>query len=163
VKKKPTSTSGTALHQNFNFNDELEKDSLMNAYGFVHHSLPTTYIEDMRGNIKYSLNMNHVKARLDRFWILLDNQSTVNIFWNTMFLVNVRKTTKRLELHTNAGSTIIDEIGELPGVGTVWVHQKGIANIPSFHNVQEINKFKIDYSSRPNQDGIRDKAFKIDR
>jgi hypothetical protein len=49
----------------------------MNAYGFVHHSLSTTYIEDMRGNIKYSLNMNHVKARLDRFWILLDNQSTV--------------------------------------------------------------------------------------
>ena len=155
--------SGTALHsQDFDFDDELEKDSLMNAYGFVHHSLPSTYVEDMRGNSTYSLNMDHVKARLDRFWILLDNQSTVNIFWNTMFLINVRKTSKRLELHTNAGSTIIDEIGELPGVGTVWVHRNGIANILSFHSIQEINKFEIDYSSRPNKQGIRDRSFKIE-
>jgi hypothetical protein len=117
-------------------------------------NISTTYVEDMRGNQKYSLNMDHVKARLDRFWILLDNQSTVNIFWNTMFLVNVRKIVKRLELHTNAGSTIINEIRELPGVGTVWVHRKGIANILSFHNIQEINKFEIDSSSRPNQDGL---------
>ena len=66
--------------------------------------------------------MDHIKGRLNMFGILLDNQSTVNIFWNIMFLVNVRKTNKKLELLTNAGSTMIDKIAELPGVGTVWVH-----------------------------------------
>ena len=81
--------------------------------------------------------------------MLLDNQSTVHIFWNTLFLVNVRRMTKCLELLTNTGSTIINEIGELPGVGTIWVHWKCIANILSFHGVQEVNKFEIDYSSRP--------------
>ena len=91
----------------------------MSAYGFVHQSIQGTYIEDMRGNPMYSPNMNHVNARLNAFWILLDNQSTVNIFWNVILLVNARKTSKQLELHTNAGSTIIDEIGELQeGVGT---------------------------------------------
>ena len=93
------------------------------------------------------------------FWVLLDNQSTVQIFWNTIFLVNVRKTTKRLELLTNTGSTVINEIGEPPGVDSVWVHRKGIANILSIHGVQEVNKFEIDYSGRPNALSKRYKSF----
>ena len=163
TKCKCKMVSGTThLNKEFNYKDELEKDSMMSTYGFIHQSFPEAYVEDMRGNKSYSLNMNHVRARLNRFWILIDNQSTVNIFWNVMFLVNVRKTKKKLELHTNVGSTISDEIGELPGVGTVWVHRNGIANILSFHNLQEVNNFEIDYSSRPNQNGIRDRAFKVE-
>ena len=79
-----------------------------------------------------------------------------------MFLVDIRKTNKRLELHTNTGGTIINEVGELPGVGTVWVHQKGIANILSFHNIQNVNGFEIDYTSRPNKSGVRDNAFYVE-
>ena len=71
-------------------------------------------------NTDHVFNNNSKHGRLPASWILLDNQSTVNVFWNTMFLVNVRKTIKRLNLHTNAGSAIIDEIGELPGFGTIW-------------------------------------------
>ena len=93
------------------------------------------------------------------FWVLLDNQSTVHIFWNTMFLVNICKTTNCLELLTNTGSTVINKIGDLPGVGTVWVHRKGIVNILSFHGVQEVNKFEINYSIRPNALGKQDKSF----
>ena len=63
------------------------------------------------------------------FWILLDNQSTVHIFWDVMFLVNVQKTNKRLELHTTTRSTIINETKEPPGVGAVQVHQKDITNL----------------------------------
>ena len=82
----------------------------------------------MRGNTKYCLNMKNVNGRINMFWILLDNQSTAHIFWNVMFLVNIRKINKRLELHTNTGSIIINEVGDLPGVGTVWVYRKGIVN-----------------------------------
>ena len=116
-------------------------------------------MEVMRGNDRYCIYMNHLKGRLDMFWVLLNSQSTVHIFWNTMFLVNVCKTNKRLELLTNTGSTIINEISELPGVGAVWVHQKGIVNILSFHGVQEVNKFEINYSIRPNALGKQDKSF----
>eukprot|EP00536_Pseudo-nitzschia_multiseries_P015470 jgi/Psemu1/42725/gm1.42725_g len=145
----------------FDFEDELEQDGYFHAYQFIQHN--TVYTEDMRGNQRYCLNMKQVQqGRLDPFWVLIDNQSTVHIFWNEMFLVNVRKTDKTLDLHTNAGQVTIDEIGELPGVGTVWLHRNGIANILSFHALQHTNNFEIDYSTRPNKNGIRDKAFRVE-
>ena len=147
----------------FNFDDELDLDDMKRDYGFAHVGcIQDDLVEDMRGNDKYCLNMKHVKGRLNPFWVLLDNQSTVNIFWNDMFLVNIRKSSKPLLLYTNAGNTIINEIGELPGVGTVWLHREGIANILSFHQVQENNGFEIDYSSRADKNGRRDKSFRIE-
>ena len=147
----------------FNFDDELDLDDMKQDYGFAHVGcIQDDLVEDMRGNDKYCLNMKHVKGRLNPFWVLLDNQSTVNIFWNDMFLVNIRKSSKPLLLYTNAGNTIINKIGELPGVGTVWLHQEGIANILSFHQVQENNGFEIDYSSRADKNGRRDKSFRIE-
>ena len=116
----------------------------------------------MRGRNTFCMNTNHNNGKLNMFWILLDNQSTVHVFCNTMFLVNVRKTSKTLELHTNTGSATINEIGELPGVGTVWVYRNGIANILSFHKLQESNKFVIDYSSRPNKQGTVDRSFNVE-
>mmetsp|Transcript_13563 Transcript_13563/g.31684 ORF Transcript_13563/g.31684 Transcript_13563/m.31684 type:complete len:185 (-) Transcript_13563:43-597(-) len=128
IGEEEGSSDGEVSIEEFNFEDELEQDSYYLAYQFI-QSIQPNYLEDMQGNQRYCLNMNHVRGRLRMFWVLLDNQSTIHIFWNTMFLVNVRKIKRKVELHTNAGSIIIDEVGELPGVGTVWVHQEGIANI----------------------------------
>jgi hypothetical protein len=41
---------------------------------------------------------------------------------------------------------IIDKVGDLPGVGTVWYHLEGIANVLSNARVAE-NGFEVDYSS----------------
>ena len=64
----------------------------------------------------------NVKDVLNIYWILLDNQSTVHVFFNVHFLVNARKVNKELRLYTNSRMSVIDEVGKLPGFGTVWVH-----------------------------------------
>ena len=65
-----------------------------------------------------------------------------------MFLVNIHITTRRLNLHKNAGEAIINEIGDLPGFGTVWVHCNGITNILSLDAVADTPGYNIDYSTR---------------
>lgn len=108
------------------------------------------YVEDMRGVKNYALNI--ISNKLNPSWILLDNQSTIHIFCNPTFLTNVRSADEELVLHTNAGIATITEIWDLAGIGEVWFHCEGIANILSFYGVQETNHFEIDYSSRPKAD-----------
>ena len=126
---KKVTKGASFLLDDYDYDDTFSDED----YGFsftTYGSSMTTITADFRTTPGHVLN-NINKGRLPDTWLLLDNQSTVNIFWTTMFLVNVRTTTKKLNLQTNAGAAIINEIGELPGFGTVWVHHKGIANILS--------------------------------
>ena len=99
----------------------------------------------MRGNKSYSLNT--IGNKLWRDSILLDNQSTIHVFCYHDFLTDIRKSRDRLQLYTNAGEATIDKVGELAGIGTVWFHRAGIANILSFFKVEEENNFDIEYST----------------
>ena len=109
----------------------------------------------MQDNPHNCCNMKDTNGCLNMFWIVLYNQeSPVHIFCNVMFLVNVQKMNKCLELRANTGSIIISKVGELPGVGTVWVHYSRITIILSFHNFEEVNELKIDYSSCPNKHSV---------
>ena len=75
----------------------------------------------------------------------MDNQSTVNMFYNALLLRNIWKVDKEFHLYTNPGMSIIDELEDLPGYGTVWLHRNGIANMLSLRAVKS-KGFQIDYN-----------------
>jgi hypothetical protein len=76
------------------------------------------------------------EGRVPSSWILLDNQSTVDVFHNADLLKNIRTGEGHMDIHCNAGVTSTNLIGDLPGYGQVWYHPNGIANILSLKRVK---------------------------
>jgi preprotein translocase subunit Sec63 len=60
--------------------------------------------------------LNQVSAAIPKAWILLDNQSIADVFYNKDLLVNVRKAAKPMEIHCNTGVTSTALIG-----GLTWI------------------------------------------
>ena len=86
---------------------------------------------------------------IPKTWVLLDSQSTVDVFCNPQLLTNIRRNTERMRIHCNAGSRLTHLIGDLPGYGTVWYDPKAIANILSLRRVRD--KYRITYDSKYQQ------------
>ena len=86
-----------------------------------------------------------VNGSIPKTWIMLDSQSTVDIFCNPQLLKNIRKTADGMRIHCNAGSRLTNYVGDLPGYGTVWYDLKAIANILSLHRVRD--RYHISYDS----------------
>ena len=71
-------------------------------------------------------------------WMLLDNQSTVDVFCNKNLLRNIREGVTTCRINCNAGTAETKLIGDLPGYPSpVWCHPGGIANILSLHRVSK--------------------------
>ena len=51
-----------------------------------------------------------------------------------------------MDIHCNAGITSTTLVGDLPGYGTVWLHEGGIANILSLARVKD--KFTVVFHSK---------------
>eukprot|EP00934_Nitzschia_sp_Nitz4_P008987 Nitzschia sp. Nitz4//scaffold353_size16344//11151//16190//NITZ4_008865-RA/size16344-processed-gene-0.13-mRNA-1//1//CDS//3329548925//8977//frame0 len=86
---------------------------------------------------------------IPKTWILLDSQSTVDLFCNEGLLTNIRESNTDMNIHCNAGVRKINKIGDLPGYGPVWYDPQAIANILSLRNVK--TKYSVVYDS--NKDG----------
>ena len=82
---------------------------------------------------------------LPKSWILLDDQSTVDVFCNRRLLTNVRENDKVMNIQCNAGVTRTNMVGELNRYGTTWYNPKGIANLLSLSQVEK--KHRVTYDS----------------
>ena len=91
------------------------------------------------------LHLNQMKPK--DTWVLLDNQSTVDIFVNPRLLTNIRKTNEEMTIHSHGGKKTTKMIGTLQGYDRpVWYDPRGIANILSMSNVAK--KYKVTFDSQ---------------
>jgi hypothetical protein len=79
-------------------------------------------------------------------WILLDSQSTIDVFTNGHLLTNIHPIKTTMHIKCNAGSKSTNLRGYLSGYGWVWYFPSGtIANILSLSRVKE--KFRVTFDS----------------
>ncbi len=98
-------------------------------------------------NLMFHLSSSQGKRitrAINQEWILLDNQSTVDVFSNSSKLQNIQKTTNWIRIHSNGGTSVVDQEGYLPGYGWVYYDPKGIANILSLDNVASKRRVVFD-------------------
>ena len=60
-----------------------------------------------------SLTNDHASQGICKDWLLLDSQSTVDLFCNPSLLPNIRTVDDELIVNCNAGTTTINQVGVL--------------------------------------------------
>jgi hypothetical protein len=137
----------TEPHDAFEF-DFSQSDDVNDFSFFMAGSSSTIQYERISEDANGFLFVTNENSRLNRLpqnWILLDNQSTVNVFSNRSLLRNIRETDREMVIRCNAGVTRTRMIGELPGfAGEVWYNPDGIANILSLSNVKRHYRVTFD-------------------
>jgi hypothetical protein len=63
---------------------------------------------------------NDTHTPIPKSWVLLDNQSTIDVFYNRALITNIRKSPTKMRIHCNAGVTTTDLVADFAGYGTVW-------------------------------------------
>jgi hypothetical protein len=81
---------------------------------------------------------------VNKNYILLNNQSTVNQIANPKLLKNIRKASQPITVHCNAGSTTTDLKGELGSMTGVKHNPYSIANVLLLHSIMQRHRVTYD-------------------
>lgn len=132
--------------------DKDDNDSNKKVTSYSSSTTPTTHTPS-----NHSFHMT--SSSIPSTWILLDNQSTIDVFCEASLLTNVHKVTDQMTIHCNAGQVHTNYVGNFGVYGDVWYCEDGIANILSFANMlrkgysiaynQCDNTFQVEKSSVP--------------
>jgi hypothetical protein len=79
-------------------------------------------------------------------WILLDSQSTIDVFQCGELLCDIHQSATSMDIHSNSGMTTTNLVGEYPGYREVWYDPNGIANILSMSRMVG-RGYTVTYSS----------------
>ena len=134
--------------------DSVEGNNLKFQFNLYSHQLSST-----NDNCMLSQDNDHVfaqqntlrrldndeKRKVNKWWILLDSGSTVDVFCNASLLTNIHTVNEEMKVHCNAGQSVTSKKGTLEGYGLVWYYAAGIANILSLYNVT--SKYHVQYDS----------------
>ena len=134
-----TSQSNETNSQGGNQEQDQDDQEQCQAVGFFCHHI------SLQGGPTDSF-LKHLKEQ-----ILLDNQSTADIFCNKAYLKDIHEVPETLKLHTNGGTLLCNEKGTLEGYGEVWYHKNAIANIISLNEVKAKGRYRITYDSEDGQ------------
>ena len=72
-------------------------------------------LEDRMENI-----LSQAAGKINPNWVLLDSESTIDLFCNALILTNIRKVDVKLNMFCNTGKRTTSMVDELEGDGTVW-------------------------------------------
>jgi len=75
--------------------------------------------------------------------LLLDNQSTTDVFCDPEYLTNIHEVKDTLHLQTNGGVLKCNTRGLLDGYGYVWCDTRAIAKAISLDNAKKKGKFDM--------------------
>jgi hypothetical protein len=70
------------------------------------------------------------RSTIDLNFLLLDSQSTVNLFSNPTYVDNVRPATHPIQVHCNKGVMPTNNVADF-GSNDVYINKDGIANVLS--------------------------------
>ena len=83
-----------------------------------------------------SFQKNQKWDKVNQMWVLLDSQSTIDVFVNADLLKNIKRSDKSIRIHSKAGMSVVNEIGDVGPIKNVWLDRNGIANILSLRQWQ---------------------------